>query len=49
MFSFPDRWKPILALILLSLIWGITWVISKQALAYSPPFAFAAERCVGGP
>lgn len=48
MFTFPDRWKPILALILLSLIWGITWVISKQALAYSPPFAFAAERCVGG-
>jgi len=48
MFTFPERWKPILALILLSLIWGITWVISKQALAYSPPFAFAAERCVGG-
>jgi drug/metabolite transporter (DMT)-like permease len=48
MFTFPERWKPILALILLSPIWGITWVISKQALAYSPPFAFAAERCVGG-
>jgi drug/metabolite transporter (DMT)-like permease len=37
-----------LALIILTLIWGVTWPIMKQALSYAPPFAFAAERCVGG-
>lgn len=37
-----------LALFVLSVIWGYTWVLAKQALAYAPPFAFAAERCVGG-
>lgn len=37
-----------LALLVLTLIWGYTWVIAKQGLAYAPPFAFAAERCVGG-
>ena len=36
-----------LALFSLSAIWGYAWVITKQALAYAPPFAFAAERCVG--
>jgi len=40
--------KALFALVILSLVWGTTWVISKQALAYAPPFAFAAERCVGG-
>ena len=42
------RWFPILALVVLSLTWGYTWVIAKQGLDYAPPFAFAAERCVGG-
>jgi drug/metabolite transporter (DMT)-like permease len=42
------RWLPPLALVVLSLIWGYTWVLAKQGLAYAPPFAFAAERCVGG-
>jgi drug/metabolite transporter (DMT)-like permease len=41
-------WLPIASLAVLSLIWGYTWVLAKQALAYSPPFAFAAERSVGG-
>jgi len=41
------RWVPALALIVLSLTWGYTWVLAKQGLAYAPPFAFAAERCVG--
>lgn len=36
-----------LALFALSAIWGYSWIIAKQALAYAPPFAFAAERCVG--
>ncbi len=42
------RWLPALALAVLSLTWGYTWVVAKQGLAYAPPFAFAAERCVGG-
>jgi drug/metabolite transporter (DMT)-like permease len=42
------RWLLPLALFVLSIIWGYSWVLAKQALAYAPPFAFAAERCVGG-
>jgi len=42
------RWLPPLALAVLSLTWGYTWVLAKQGLAYAPPFAFAAERCLGG-
>lgn len=43
-----QRWLPALALIVLSLTWGYTWVIAKQGLAYAPPFAFAAQRALGG-
>ena len=46
--SASRRWLPLLALAVLSCTWGYTWVLAKQGLAYSPPFAFAAERCVGG-
>jgi len=42
------RWLFPLALCILSVTWGYTWVLAKQGLAYAPPFAFAAERCVGG-
>ena len=42
------RWRLATALIVLSLAWGYTWVLAKQGLAYAPPFAFAAQRCVGG-
>ncbi|MBI2305698.1 MAG: EamA family transporter [Rhodocyclales bacterium] len=42
------RWLPPLALVVLSLTWGYTWILAKQGLAYAPPFAFAAERCIGG-
>jgi len=42
------RWLPPLALVVLSVTWGYTWVLAKQGLVYAPPFAFAAERCVGG-
>lgn len=42
------RWLPALALAVLSLTWGYTWVLAKQGLGYAPPFAFAAERCAGG-
>jgi len=40
-------WLLPLALFVLSVTWGYTWVIAKQALTYAPPFAFAAERCIG--
>lgn len=46
--SSRDRWLLPLGLFILSITWGYTWVIAKQALTYAPPFAFAAERCVGG-
>lgn len=42
------RWLLPLALLVLSVTWGYSWVIAKQALVYAPPFAFAAERCAGG-
>lgn len=41
------RCLPALALLVLSLTWGYTWVLAKHGLAHAPPFAFAAERCVG--
>jgi len=43
-----QRWLPQLALIVLSLLWGYTWVIAKEGLDFAPPVAFAAQRCVGG-
>lgn len=43
-----QRLLPLLALVILTLTWGYTWVLAKQALHYAPPFAFAAERCLGG-
>jgi drug/metabolite transporter (DMT)-like permease len=42
-----DRWLLPLGLFVLSVTWGYTWVLAKQALSFAPPFAFAAERCVG--
>jgi len=46
--SSRDHWLLPLGLFVLSVIWGYTWVLAKQALDYAPPFAFAAERCIGG-
>jgi len=43
-----ERWLLPLGLVILSVIWGYAWVLSKQALSFAPPFAFAAERSVGG-
>ncbi len=43
------RWLLLLGLCTLTLIWGYSWILAKQALVYAPPFAFAAERCfIGG-
>ncbi len=47
----PVSWQralPQLALVVLSLIWGYTWVMAKEGLDFAPPVAFAAQRCVGG-
>lgn len=38
------RARALLALFLLTLIWGYTWVLLKLALVYAPPFAFTAMR-----
>jgi len=43
-----DRWLLPIGLFILSVTWGYTWVLAKQALSFAPPFAFAAERSVGG-
>ncbi len=44
--SFDSRWLVPLALVVLTLIWGYSWVLAKQALAYAPPFSFAAQRAL---
>ena len=38
----------LLALVVLALVWGYNWVLMKIAVEYSSPFAFAAERTIGG-
>jgi hypothetical protein len=44
----PERWLLPPAFFDLSVTWGHTWVIAKQALTYAPPFAafVSAARCV---
>ncbi len=43
-----SRHAPVLALIFLTLTWGYNWVLVKQGLDYAGPFAFSAQRNVGG-
>jgi hypothetical protein len=38
----------IAALILLSLIWGYTWVAMKEAARFADPFDFSALRTIAG-
>src|SRR5512136_1547032 len=40
--------RAILALILMSFIWGYNWVLVKEAMRYAPPFDFSAIRTIGG-
>lgn len=47
-FATQARFLPLIALGLLSLIWGYNWVIMKMALTDSPPLVFAALRVVCG-
>ena len=37
-----------LGIVLLSLLWGYTWVIAKQALNFAPPFTLTFMRVFGG-
>lgn len=39
--------RALIALLVLTLIWGYNWVLTKQALEYAAPFTFAAMRAVG--
>lgn len=53
MFSHSDsasksRLLAALGIILLSLLWGYTWVIAKQALSFAPPFTLTFIRVLGG-
>jgi len=38
--------KPILALAVMSIIWGYNWVVMKEALRFCDPFVFTAIRVV---
>jgi drug/metabolite transporter (DMT)-like permease len=38
----------VLGIVLLSLLWGYTWVVSKQALDFAPPFMLTFIRVLGG-
>ncbi len=42
------RGRAVAALVFLTLLWGYTWVIAKQALDYAGPFRFALLRSLGG-
>lgn len=42
------RWQALALIATLSLVWGYNWVMMKVAVTYSPPFAFAAIRFLGG-
>ena len=37
-----------LGIVLLSLLWGYTWVLAKQALDFAPPFTLTFIRVFGG-
>lgn len=38
----------VLGIVLLSLLWGYTWVVAKQALLFAPPFTLTLMRVFGG-
>jgi len=39
---------PIVAILVLAVIWGYNWIMMKVGVAYAPPFTFAALRAVLG-
>jgi len=44
----PGRWRSVVALILLAIIWGYNWVVMKKSLQYMGPFDFNALRMALG-
>jgi len=42
------NWRPVLALVVLSAIWGYNWIMMKVAVKYAAPFDFAAIRTLLG-
>lgn len=38
----------VLGIVVLSLLWGYTWVLAKQALSFAPPFTLTFIRVFGG-
>lgn len=44
----PTPYHRFLALVVLSLIWGYSWIIIKIALGYADPFSFSALRVAFG-
>ncbi|HPC02128.1 MAG TPA: DMT family transporter [Syntrophales bacterium] len=46
--SNPHRFMPVVAILLLSSIWGYNWVVMKLALRFMGPFDFNAVRMVLG-
>lgn len=43
-----SRYLPVLALVMLALIWGYSWVAMKIGIEHSAPFFFAAVRALPG-
>lgn len=41
------RLLPLIGIVVLSLIWGYTWIVAKQALAYAPIFTLTTIRALG--
>lgn len=48
MFNTQDRRGALLALLVLSLVWGSNWIVMKSVLAYIGPITFSAWRYVAG-
>ncbi|MEN9880310.1 MAG: hypothetical protein RIQ55_956 [Pseudomonadota bacterium] len=46
--AYKSRWWGASGIVLLSLLWGYTWVVSKQALNFAPPLALTLIRIAGG-
>lgn len=42
------RWLPLFVLLLLTFLWGITWIALKLGMQHAPPVAFAAHRALIG-
>lgn len=46
--AIPSRKTALVLLTLLTLVWGVHWVVVKQGLAYMPPLTYGALRLLAG-